>query len=262
MNNEDSKGAEADESAGFEKSLLATSRTPLPKRPIALLVLLSAMSVLFAIQVDLDVTHLRRVSLELTKMEVRTARDYIYAQDRKLMEKLSEMDRNKEILDELSDKPRTDADMELRAISRQSARLNDFLKEKSRLLDQKTAKISDEISDYLKRVYSDEEKYSRILILVDSVWLIIATISAIAAFKRLAFAIMSARLFAGLTLLCALARVCASAAGTKDGYFNLLIWPLSMCSLGNSVFWPAAIMFLWSGVLLGLTLKGSDLQDG
>jgi hypothetical protein len=231
-------------------------------RRLALLILLLATSAMLAYQVLLDVTHLKRVSVELSNIESRMALHDIFRRDRKSMDELEEMDRkseerNRELLDDLSKKPRTDGDMELRALSQEGERLNAFRREQSRLMDQQT----EQTNDFLKSSYSDEEKYSRILILVDSVWLVFAAISAIAAFKRLACANMSARLFAGLTLLCALARVCASAAGTKDGYLNLLIWPLSVCSLGNSVFWRAAIMILWSVAVLCLSLKGSELRE-
>lgn len=239
---------------------IAANRVPV--RRMAVLILLSAAFLTFANQVFVDVLHLKRVSVELNNFEVRMTLNRFSARDRKLGDDLAEEvrkseERKREILGEPSEKPRTDSDMELKALSQQKERLDEFRRGQSRLMEQKTA----EIDDFLKRVYSDEKKYSRILVLVDCVWLIIATISAIAAFKGLAFANMSAQLFAGLTLLCALARVCASAAGTKDGYFNLLIWPLSMCNLGNSVFWPAAIMILWSVAVLCLSLKASETRE-
>jgi hypothetical protein len=259
MNNENSKAAEAADSAGFGKLLLATSRTLFPKRHIAVLVLLSATAVLFVIQVILDVNHLKRVSLLLSIKEFSIIRRAISNHDQKLLDDAAKAAREGDDLGTLSEKPRTAAEMEQRETSQQEARLHAYLKEQSQAIDRQTAKMD----DFLRRVYSDEAKYTQLRILVDSVWLVVASLSAIAAFKRIAFSAFFAvgcsqvlRWPAPLLQSAPLRPALETATGT------FFVWPLGVSSLGNSVFWPTAIMFQWIGVLLGLSLKGSELQNG
>lgn len=249
---EKSEGSACTESA----SGIAAARVPV--RQIAASVLLLATSALFAIQVVLDVNHLNRVSAELSMIELRMIRRDIYNHDKKLMDEAADAARKDQSLSVLSEQPETPAEMEQRELSQQGARLHAYSKELSQEMDRQIAKMD----DFLRRVYSDEAKYTRLRILVDSVWLVVSSLSAIVAFKRIAFSAFCSRLFEGLTLSCATVVICAVATGARDGYLNLFVWPLGVSSLGNSVFWPAAIMFLWSGVLLGLSLKGSEVQNG
>ena len=123
MNSPDRKPAEPGGFGSAGVSVVGTSIAQVPVRQIAVLVLLSATAVLFAIQVVLDVNHLKRVSAELSMIEFRIIRRDIYNRDKKFMDEAADAARKDQSLSVLSEQPETPAEMEQRELSQQGARI-------------------------------------------------------------------------------------------------------------------------------------------